>query len=441
MHGQSLQDVPFFRPSKIITLGDKALRSSGERQYRLDTSARLSTVQNTWTMMIAGVTVGLLSMYLMVARPMLNQVGQLQSELVHVQQNMDKLVGAKTSAWQVNNLLTVLNSQARQLSEAQSAVAEIRDMRILLTNESEKTEQALASFEKINQFQQHVLEQNELTSKARMTLDEMLAMQDQLASQAAQTKVTVAALEEMMNLQKMALNQSAGIKDATLAFSEFTQFKKQIVDQSQQLEAARENSQKMIALQNRLVSQSVPLAAAQKSADQMVSLQETLTADDLKVTEAGTNLQSLMLIQTKLLAETGRVVDAVETLEVLADLQDRLKEQVSSMKGMRRELLDIVLMKSTVTKATQILEPLAELGNLNRLSDAEVREAARVIMDQRDTRMGKRSSLSRQIHRDNVPSQTSQLMQDTKPVQKVKNKSSSGSTAEKLVPLPPVDEE
>ena len=63
---------------------------------------------------------------------MLSQIGQLQTELVSVQQDMDKLVGAKTSAWQVNNLLTVLNSQAKQLSEAKVAVAEIRDLRILL---------------------------------------------------------------------------------------------------------------------------------------------------------------------------------------------------------------------------------------------------------------------------------------------------------------------
>ncbi|HAH43500.1 MAG TPA: hypothetical protein DCM07_01340, partial [Planctomycetaceae bacterium] len=119
----------------------------------MDTNARISTFQNTWSILAVGVASGLLGMYFMVARPMLSQIGQLQTELVAVQQDMDKLVGAKTSAWQVNNLLTVLNSQAKQLTEAKSAIAEIRDLRILLETESEQTEKTLASFQKINQFQ------------------------------------------------------------------------------------------------------------------------------------------------------------------------------------------------------------------------------------------------------------------------------------------------
>jgi len=98
----------FYVRVKSSTLGDRALRSSGERQYRLDTNARLSANQNIWPMMLVGVTAGLLSMYFIVARPMLSQIGHLQTELVAVQQDMDKLVGAKTNAWQVNNLLTVL---------------------------------------------------------------------------------------------------------------------------------------------------------------------------------------------------------------------------------------------------------------------------------------------------------------------------------------------
>ena len=67
------------------------MRSSGERQYRLDTNARISTSQNIWGILTVGVVTGLLGMYFMVARPMLTQIGQLQTELVAVQQDMDKV--------------------------------------------------------------------------------------------------------------------------------------------------------------------------------------------------------------------------------------------------------------------------------------------------------------------------------------------------------------
>ena len=101
--------------------------------------------------------------------------------------------------------------------------------------------------------------------------------------------------------------------------------------------------------------------------------------------------------------------------------------KVSSLKGVRRELVDIILMESTVAKATKILEPLADLGNLSRLSDAEVREAARVIMDQRDTRMGKRSNQYR-------PSRTTKLPVHRKPV--IQKKNNSSGVNENLVPTP-----
>ena len=266
-------------------------------------------------------------------------------------------------------------------------------------------------------------------------------MQDRLASQEQQVKQTQSTLDEMIKLQKLAANQSTGIKDAQTAFSEFLNFKQQIVDQSEQLEVARTNSQKMIDLQQSLISQSEPLAAAQKHAEQMVSLQQTLTDENLKLTEADTNLKSLMDIQTKLLAETDRVVEAAETLEVLGELQDSVKEQIASMQGMRREMLDIILMESTVSKATRILEPLAELGNLKRLSDAEVREAARVIMDQRDTRMGKATTRFRQIRREPAPARTTKLTTlDGNALFGEEVKGQDGEI-EKLVPNPPTDNE
>jgi hypothetical protein len=57
---------------------------------------------------------------------------------------------------------------------------------------------------------------------------------------------------------------------------------------------------------------------------------------------------------------------------------------------MRKSLLDVVLMESTVRKVAGILEPLAELSNLRRLSSSEMREAARLIMDQRTSRVASR---------------------------------------------------
>ncbi|MDA0285362.1 MAG: hypothetical protein O3B86_18595, partial [Planctomycetota bacterium] len=56
----------------------------------------------------------------------------------------------------------------------------------------------------------------------------------------------------------------------------------------------------------------------------------------------------------------------------------------------RKSLLDVVLMESTVRKVADILEPLAELSDLRRLGSSEMREAARSIIDQRNSRVATR---------------------------------------------------
>jgi len=47
-------------------------------------------------------------------------------------------------------------------------------------------------------------------------------------------------------------------------------------------------------------------------------------------------------------------------------------------------------MESTVRRVAGILEPLAELSDLRRLSKTDMREAARVIIDQRTSRVATR---------------------------------------------------
>ena len=59
------------------------------------------------------------------------------------------------------------------------------------------------------------------------------------------------------------------------------------------------------------------------------------------------------------------------------------------MGDMRKSLMDIILMETTVSKAANILQPLQQLSQLRRMSNADVREAARTIMEQRTSRLAR----------------------------------------------------
>ena len=61
---------------------------------------------------------------------------------------------------------------------------------------------------------------------------------------------------------------------------------------------------------------------------------------------------------------------------------------------MRKSLLDIVLMESTIRKVVTVLEPLSELYNVRRMGKSELREAARTVIENRSSRIAKRSTES-----------------------------------------------
>ncbi|HQX52634.1 MAG TPA: hypothetical protein PLR25_22125, partial [Planctomycetaceae bacterium] len=70
-----------------------------------------------------------------------------------------------------------------------------------------------------------------------------------------------------------------------------------------------------------------------------------------------------------------------------------LANHVKSLEGVRRTMMDIAMMESTLGRVAQVIEPLTQIGNLRRLSDDEVREAARVILDRRVTRFSQATTL------------------------------------------------
>ena len=69
------------------------------------------------------------------------------------------------------------------------------------------------------------------------------------------------------------------------------------------------------------------------------------------------------------------------------DFRTEVAAHVKSLDTLRRTLMDIAMMESTLGRVAQVVEPLTQIGNLRRLGEEEVREAARVILDRRMTRL------------------------------------------------------
>ena len=95
----------------------------------------------------------------------------------------------------------------------------------------------------------------------------------------------------------------------------------------------------------------------------------------------------MLRLQAELGQQTDRVASAIHNLELLDDFQSEVSTHVQSLAGLRRTLVELAMMETTVGRVAQVMAPLTELSNLRRLSQSEVREAARVILNGRTTRL------------------------------------------------------
>ncbi|MFM8725648.1 MAG: hypothetical protein ACKON9_11050, partial [Planctomycetaceae bacterium] len=100
-------------------------------------------------------------------------------------------------------------------------------------------------------------------------------------------------------------------------------------------------------------------------------------------------LNLLLSIQDALAAGTEQVAIAVQNLEILDEFQQEATRHINSLAVLRRTLMEIALMESSIVRVASVIQPLTEIVNLRRLGDDEVREAARVVLDRRNSRVGR----------------------------------------------------
>jgi hypothetical protein len=73
----------------------------------------------------------------------------------------------------------------------------------------------------------------------------------------------------------------------------------------------------------------------------------------------------------------------------MIDIQHEFQDQVHALDGIRRGLMEFVLMENTVARAVHTLQPLLELGNLRHLDQEQMRQIAKAISAQQATQIGK----------------------------------------------------
>lgn len=354
-----------------------------------------------------------LGVNLSIVRPMKDRMEELKQEIVSMQSDMQLLVGERDQVRNTNDLLSGLKAQQAVFEEARRSLASMRQMREELTVECQKTGEVLASVEKLATIQQRVLKNRELSEPATKALDQVVALQKQLIEQnvtsddavesanrlielkrnvmaeAADATSAEAGLSQLANLKAQMLGHTENLATANARAKALLEMKDQILDRTADLDAANAAAKGLLALKDQVVNRGGNIADAQQNVNRLLGLRDRLAEKGPQIDAADRTATQLMQMQKKLVGEKANLADALKSVETLIDIQHEFQDQVRALDGIRRGLMEFVLMENTVARAVRTLQPLLELGNLRHLDDEQLRQIARSISAQQATRIGK----------------------------------------------------
>jgi hypothetical protein len=354
-----------------------------------------------------------LGVNLSIVRPMKDRMEDLKQELISMQSDMQLLVGERDQVRNTNDLLSGLKGQQTVFEEARRSLASMRQMREELTAECQKATEVLATVEKLAALQQSVLRTRELTEPATKALDQMVTLQKQLIEQnvtsddaldAANRLVAIkrnviaeavdataaeAGLSQLANLKTQILGHTEDLAAAANRAKGLLEIKDQLLEQTSDLDAASAAVEGLLSLKDQVVMRGGNIADAQQNANRLLGLRDRLAEKAPQNDAADRTATQLLQIQKKLTGEKANLPDALKSIETLIDIQHEFQDQVHSLDGIRRGLMEFVMMENTVARAVRTLQPLLELGNLRHLDDEQLRQIARSISAQQATRIGK----------------------------------------------------
>jgi hypothetical protein len=372
-----------------------------------------------WISMLMSLAIVFFGMQLMMVGPLKGRLDGIQSRLELADGDMKKLVASRDSVWKTNDLLTSLQSQTRMTDQLKVSLSEIQTLREQITTESRSTAEAIAALDGLLNLQNQLVSSQSTTHQASQEIDAIRQLQEKIVQSSGQTEVASNSLDGIVSLQNRVIAASNGYEDASRSIGNLADLTQKLVSQSQDLQIASRKFDEFVGLKNSIQSASEGMELAQNSVRQLkdvkdlvlsadtdmervqnnvrtlVAMKDQLGNESLHLDAAQQNLDSLVRLQSALSAQSTNIMAAVQNLEIMDDFQSEVATHIRSLDGLRKTFVEIAMMESTVGRVAQVMQPLTDIGNLRRLSEGEVREAARAILDRRTTRFSQAGELPR----------------------------------------------
>lgn len=377
-----------------------------------------------WPSLFAGAAFGMAGLHLLTTRPLIQEIHQLETRVTAVQSRVQDLTEVAADARQSGSLLGALIDQRSQVESARLSLSQIDALSSDVAAQSQRAVAAGEALGEISDLNSRLIATRDQRDLMHSALTEVETLHQDIAAlgQAATAGMARiadadAALAQLADLNERVATASGRIDAACVALDGLQRVQDRLIGAGDQAEAAHSSAASLVMLQDTIAGAGQIDAAAQ-NAEQLIELQDALVADQrLHLEQASRNIDELIRLQSAIAGQTEQIADSIDSLELLSDFQSEFHGEVSQLEGLRRQMMELILLETTISRALKTLEPLTELSNLRRLDDDEVRSIARDILDRR---------------RDRTASGPSKYETDAPQID--------GSAVDILVPEPPVEE-
>ena len=367
--------------------GDTILESSSNHAICVSPedgmTSRYGASSVNWYLLLFVVIVTLFAIHWGFVRPTSLQLTKLRRYVTSLEQSIADLNGQRENAATTASLLNELVRQGRATSDAAIALSEMRDLHRQLVHEADQLRSARQALEKLTELRTDVARHVSLIEATRRTLTSIQGLHQQVCRTAIEAEEAQLAVEQLDLLRDGLVESIQKMEEADPLLASVDALHRRLASAADRTRQARVVSDNLLAIEEDLLNRGGDAEVAQLALNDLIDLRHQVEAQATKIEKADTTLDQLLQLQDSVLAQSDSVVDAIETLELSVDMQKQMQRARHTFDGIRRMMTEVVIMEPMVRQAMQSLQPLTALGNLRRLSVAELRVAANIVSHRR----------------------------------------------------------
>lgn len=321
-----------------------------------------------WATLLLGISIGFVGMHLFVTRPMLREMSNLDRKVQGLGRDIEVLTGMRDRWMASSDVASALAEQDSRIDRAWMALESMDRLGNALDAQADRSARSLVDIDRIRVVNDRLAELKSAAIRqsaglvlAERVLDRHRAILGEWTGELAQLRETRPQLAELSDTLELVRRQSAGAEQARQAVDGLVLLKNDVIRSSHDIEFARRRADSLVEIVSRLRSEKCQLGPAIENLARYESIRDNLTD------------------------HRDQIVSAIDALEILRRCQAECASHARKIDGLRESLANVNTIAKSVDELVSAVRPLAELHDLRRLDDADLRAAAKAILDKENS--------------------------------------------------------